>query len=87
MRLTYDPEADAAFLYLVDEIRPGEVKRSQWVPLRMKGASMTVSLGEDGRALGVEFLGASKQLAPLLLEAAGAHETAQSNDGGDGSGG
>jgi uncharacterized protein YuzE len=60
MRLTYDREADAAFLYLVDEIRPGEVKKSQWVPLRMKGASVIVSLGEDGCALGVEFLGASK---------------------------
>lgn len=31
------------------------------------------------------ILGASKQLAPLLLEAASEHETAQTNDGGDGS--
>jgi uncharacterized protein YuzE len=70
MRFTYDPIADAAFLYLVDEIQPGQVKESRWVPLRMKDASVIVSVDEDGQALGVEFLGASKQLGSLLLEAA-----------------
>lgn len=69
MKFTYDPDADAAYLYLADEIGFGQVKRSRLVPLRMKGASVIVSLGENGHALGVEFLGASKQLDALLLDA------------------
>lgn len=82
MRFTYDPTADAAFLYLVDEIRPGQVKESRWVPLRMKGASVIVSIGDDGHALGVEFLGASKQLGELLLQAAAAAEQTRPDTGG-----
>lgn len=69
MRFTYDSEADAVYLYLVDEIHSGQVKSSQLVPLRIKGASATVSFDESDRALGVEFLGASKLLSGDLLRA------------------
>lgn len=69
MRYTYDEQADAAYLYLVEEIRPGEVKRSAWVPLSMKGASIMVSLSEDGDALGIEFLGVSQLFSPAAIDA------------------
>lgn len=67
MRFSYDPDADAAFLYLVDEVAFGEAKRSRFVPIKMKGASIMVVLDENDRALGVEFLGARTQLTPALI--------------------
>lgn len=69
MRYTYDSEADAIFIYLVDEIGGGEVARSAWVPLRMSGASITASVDADGNALGIEFLGASHLFTAEALAA------------------
>jgi uncharacterized protein YuzE len=68
MRYTYDDAADAVFIYLVDDIKSGEVVRSAWLPLRVAGASITASLDAGGRTLGLEFLGASRLFTPETLE-------------------
>jgi len=60
MRYTYDEEADAVFLYLVDHIGAGEAARSRMVDLHVHLGAVNVELDRDGRAVGVEFLGASK---------------------------
>ena len=69
MKYTYDADADAVFLYLVPSISFGQVTRSAFVPVAIKGASVTVSLDESGRALGIEFLGASKLFSTVGLAA------------------
>lgn len=69
MRFTYDVEADAAYLYLIDEISRGQVRRSAWVPVRLEDAALTVDFDEHGQALGVEILGASRIFTPAMLDA------------------
>ena len=53
IRLTYDREADAAYLYL-KEIAPGEVKRTVFV--EKLGDDIALDLDADGRVVGIEFL-------------------------------
>ncbi len=57
MKLEYDKDVDAAYLYLKTPIRKGEVKKT-------KGMSKTIFLDYDkgGRIIGVEILNASKVL-------------------------
>jgi uncharacterized protein YuzE len=71
MRVTYDPEADAAFIYLVPSIGFGEAVRSRFCDIGLKDTAMTLSLDEGGRILGIEILGVTKALpvqAVRLLE-------------------
>jgi hypothetical protein len=67
-RYTHDAVADAVFLYLVDSVERGAARSSRFVPVSIEGASVTVVLDEAGRALGVEFLGASKLFSQDALE-------------------
>ena len=61
MRVTYSPDADAAYLYLV-EIGPGQVTRTQSCDV----AKGTINLDCDasGQLLGIEILDA-RELLPL----------------------
>jgi len=63
MRLTYDPEADAAYLYLIDRIE-GQI--TETVPAEELGASrfgpVILDFDRDGRLLGLEILGARRSL-------------------------
>ncbi|MGB6056900.1 MAG: hypothetical protein WBF71_01445 [Microthrixaceae bacterium] len=69
MRFTLDREADAVFLYLVDEIEPGSANRSSIVTLPFQGASVIAVLDADGRALGLEFIPASAMFTGKMLMA------------------
>ena len=69
MRYTYDEDADAVFLYLVDAIARGQACRGAMVPLEIRGASISVSLDDAGHALGIEFLGVSELFTPKAIEA------------------
>lgn len=62
MRLTYDEAADAAYVYLVPEIRPGEVHQTRVSGIRLDQAAINVDFDADGRILGIELLGASRLL-------------------------
>lgn len=71
MRMTYDPEADAAFFYIVDPIGPGEAVESHIVNVALDGAAVIASFDADKRLLGIEVLGASRALrAETLTQAA-----------------
>lgn len=70
MRLTHDEGADAAYVYLVDEIARGEVAASRFAGIPMEGASLTVDFDANGRLLGIEVLGASRVLRPETIRAA-----------------
>ena len=68
MRVTYDSEADAAFIYLTPSIGWGEATGSRHFDLEVKNAAVTASLNEDGRLLGLELLGVSRLLTPEGLD-------------------
>lgn len=70
MRLTHDEEADAAYVYLVDEIARGEVAASRVAAIPLENASLTVDFDANGRVLGIEVLGASRVLRPETIQAA-----------------
>lgn len=70
MRLTYDPQADAAFVYLVDEIGPGQAPRSLICDLEIQEGAVILLLNNDDRVVGIEVLGASRLLPPEILQSA-----------------
>jgi uncharacterized protein YuzE len=70
VRMTHDSEANAAYIYLVDEIHRGEVARSCFADIAMDNASITVDFDAEGRVLGIEVLGASQVLRAETIGAA-----------------
>jgi uncharacterized protein YuzE len=70
MKLTYDPEADATYIYVVDRIADGEVK--QTYPCEPDGINGSINLDFDasGRLLGIEILGAKAVLRAEILRKA-----------------
>jgi uncharacterized protein YuzE len=67
MHGTFDAQADAAYLYLVDEIPRGAAKRQ--VPLEGEGLKpmVVLDLDEEDRILGIEVVGATGSLHPETL--------------------
>lgn len=70
MRITYDPDADAAFLYLIDEIASGQVTRSEMCDLEIREGAVILAWDAEDRLLGIEILGASRLVPPEILEEA-----------------
>jgi uncharacterized protein YuzE len=70
VRLTHDSEADAAYIYLVEEIHRGEVARRSFADIAMDNAAITIDFDADGRVLGIEVLGASWALRAETIRAA-----------------
>jgi uncharacterized protein YuzE len=70
MRITYDPNADAVYVYLTDEqLSPGRDSIPCDLPENMRG-SIVVMDWKDGKIVGLEVLDASKVLhADLLAQA------------------
>ena len=66
MRLTYDPAADAAYVYLVDRIAPGEAKQQ----VTALDGAVVLDLDATGRLLGVEVVYAKRLLRPETIEEA-----------------
>ena len=64
MRVTYDPTADAAFIYVVPSIGFGEAVTSRLCDVGLKETAITLSLNADGRVLGIEILGVTNALPP-----------------------
>jgi uncharacterized protein YuzE len=63
MRITYDPEADYAYIYLVDDIRPGEATSGSTVVDGPHGV-INVDFDSEGRLLGIEVQNPRKALRP-----------------------
>lgn len=66
-RVTYDSEADAAYVYLVREIRAGEVARTVCVDPDEVGGMVNIDLDVDGHVLGIEILDARSLMRPDVL--------------------
>ena len=65
-RVEYDAEANAAYIYLVEEILRGGVARTVSVDPR-EGMMVNLDLDSAGRIIGIEVLGARSLLSPDLL--------------------
>lgn len=67
MNGTYDKSADAAYLYLVDEIQPGDSKRQ--IPVEGDGLKpmVVLDLDDQDRILGIEIIGARNSLRAETL--------------------
>ena len=64
MKITYDKEADAAYIYF-KEVSPEEV--SQTISLN---DSVNIDLDKEGKTLGIEILDATKNLPANALKSA-----------------
>lgn len=71
MRMSYDPDADAAYVYLVDEIGARGVDRTVPVDPSEVGGMINLDFDAEGRLLGIEILDASRLLPPGLLPGSG----------------
>jgi uncharacterized protein YuzE len=68
VRVTYDQEVDAAYIYLRDpEARKGTVKS---LPVAEAPGMIVLDFDVDGCLFGIEVLDASKLLPPELLDTA-----------------
>jgi uncharacterized protein YuzE len=68
--MTYDADADAAFVYLVDAIDAGQVAQTQMCDLEIPEGAVILAMDVHGHLLGVEILGASRLLSAETLAAA-----------------
>ncbi|GAA3595420.1 hypothetical protein GCM10022223_08210 [Kineosporia mesophila] len=67
MNLTYDPEAEAAYVSLVERIEPGEaVRQSDFIELP-GGAQAVLDFDADGKLLGIELLFVKDLLRAVTL--------------------
>lgn len=68
MRITFDADLDAAYVYIADPIGRGEAFTQVWVKSkRIRGGDIILDLDREGRLLGVELLGAEALLRPDTL--------------------
>lgn len=68
-RVTYDPQADAAYVRLA-KFGPGEAELQLFVEGVPSRADVILDFSSEGKLLGVEVIGARTVLAPELLELA-----------------
>ena len=71
VRLTYDADADAAYVYLVEAIVPSGVAQTRSSMLNLDRAFIAFDFDSEGKVLGIEILGASRVLAEETLKSAG----------------
>lgn len=62
MKVTYDKEADAMYIY-IEEIKKGDIAKT--ISLN---DNIILDLGEDKKILGIEILSASKNMRKNSLE-------------------
>jgi uncharacterized protein YuzE len=67
VKLTYDADVDAAYVYLVDAITAGAVTETRLAMLEFDRASIAFDFDADGKILGLEILGASRVLTKETL--------------------
>ena len=69
MRITYDKEADAAYIYVVDKIGKGEAKMTCSIDKKVSGM-VNLDFDAAGRLLGIELIPGSRLLSKEVLSSA-----------------
>ncbi|PVE98019.1 MULTISPECIES: DUF2283 domain-containing protein [unclassified Microbacterium] len=73
MKITYDAEADAAYISIVERIGAGDaVQQVSFIDTPNGESQLNLDFDAAGRLLGVEVLVASKALASEVLASAAA---------------
>ena len=68
MRLTYDADADAAYVTIGEQLKAGEsTQQVALIDTPNRETQITLDFDGDGRLLGIEILGASRGLRPAIL--------------------
>jgi uncharacterized protein YuzE len=70
VRMTYDAEADAAYLYLTDPIEPGASVSNSVLRREMEGSAVIADFDHEDRLLGMELLGVRRLLRPQAVPSA-----------------
>ena len=72
MNITYDPDADAAYINIADNIAEGRVCRTVEVSFSPNDehSYVNVDFNQDGNVLGIEILDASSHLDPQVIASA-----------------
>jgi uncharacterized protein YuzE len=70
MKITIDFQADAAFIFINDEIPPGGAPRSEICDFEIKDGAVILLFSPEDRLVGLEILGASRLLPLEVLEKA-----------------
>ena len=60
MKIEYDKEVDAAYIYLVDKIEKGQVEKTIQL-----NDSLSVDFDKNNKLVGIEILNASKMLTKV----------------------
>jgi uncharacterized protein YuzE len=68
IELSYDAEADAAYVYLQEQGDARKVARTRFCNIELKNAAINVDFDGQGHVVGIELLGATQLLPPPLLE-------------------
>jgi uncharacterized protein YuzE len=77
VKVTYDREVDAAYIYVAERIAPGGVKRTYACDPSETGMILNIDFDEKGVILGIEVLAASYHLPKEVL--ANAHELTEAD--------
>ena len=67
MKIVYDADVDAAYIYLAEQIDAGGVARTVMVDAVARDAMINLDFDHDGRLVGIEVMDASKHLPLELL--------------------
>jgi uncharacterized protein YuzE len=70
VKLTYDPEANAAYILLGAEIAPGSLDHTVELEPLVEGTLLHADIGVDGKLVGFEIIGADRLLDATLLREA-----------------
>jgi uncharacterized protein YuzE len=70
MKVSYDKSIDAAYIYLVEVIGPGDVSKTYPCDPLETGAEINLDFDRAGRLLGIEVLDASRALPHQVLKLA-----------------
>jgi uncharacterized protein YuzE len=68
VRVSFDPEADAAYVWLREGSERGRVARTAFCDIELHNAAINVDFDDQGRVVGFEILGARQLLPQSLLE-------------------
>ena len=69
-RLTYDPKANAAAIYLEAQIAPDELAQTRLCNVRLEQAAVILGFDAEGLLIKIEILGAARLLPPEALDEA-----------------
>ncbi|NGX36625.1 MAG: hypothetical protein K1000chlam1_01475 [Candidatus Anoxychlamydiales bacterium] len=68
MKLTYDEEVDAVYIYLKSKINPGEVKKTYSCNNEEIEGIINLDFDDKMKLIGIEILEAKNKLPSILIE-------------------